>query len=77
MDKGKPEYGKQYLLVGGKGKPSIAAGNTWEESEIKKKAEDDEAQAHDEREMFPEDEPVDEQLAYEDRLERQHGPQHG
>ena len=32
----KPEEGKQYLLIGGTGKPSIANGNTWAESEIKK-----------------------------------------
>tara|TARA_B100000530_G_scaffold283064_1_gene197034 strand:+ start:6817 stop:7188 length:372 start_codon:yes stop_codon:yes gene_type:complete len=30
----KPEEGKQYLLIGGKDKPSIANGNTWAESEI-------------------------------------------
>tara|TARA_R100000655_G_scaffold95712_1_gene137813 strand:+ start:144 stop:326 length:183 start_codon:yes stop_codon:yes gene_type:complete len=31
----KPEEGKQYLLIGGSDKPSIANGNTWAESEIK------------------------------------------
>ena len=31
----KPEEGKQYLLVGGTDKPSIANGNSWEESEVK------------------------------------------
>ena len=30
----KPEEGKQYLLIGGSDKPSIANGNTWAESEI-------------------------------------------
>ncbi len=33
--KNKPEEGKQYLLMGGSDKPSIANGNTWAESEIK------------------------------------------
>jgi hypothetical protein len=32
----KPEQGKQYVLVGGAGVPSIAAGNSWAESEVKK-----------------------------------------
>ena len=31
----KPEEGKQYLLIGGTDKPSIANGNSWEESEVK------------------------------------------
>ena len=31
----KPEQGKQYLLIGGSDKPSIANGNSWEESEVK------------------------------------------
>lgn len=31
----KPEEGKQYLLMGGSDKPSIANGNTWAASEIK------------------------------------------
>ena len=31
----KPEEGKQYLLVGGADKPSIANGNSWAESEVK------------------------------------------
>ena len=31
----KPEEGKQYLLIGGGDKPSIANGNSWEESEVK------------------------------------------
>ena len=31
----KPEAGKIYSLTGGPGTPSIAAGNTWEESEVK------------------------------------------
>ena len=35
--KDKPEEGKQYLLIGGTNKPSIANGNSWEESEIKLK----------------------------------------
>ena len=30
----KPQEGKQYLLIGGTGKPSIANGNSWEESEV-------------------------------------------
>ena len=33
--KDKPEQGKQYLLIGGANKPSIANGNSWEESEVK------------------------------------------
>ena len=32
--KDKPEAGKIYALTGGKGTPSIAAGNTWAESEV-------------------------------------------
>ena len=32
--KDKPEEGKQYLLIGGADKPSIANGNGWEESEL-------------------------------------------
>ena len=35
----KPEQGKQYVLVGGAGVPSIAAGNSWAESEVKKEEE--------------------------------------
>ena len=31
----KPQEGKQYLLIGGGDKPSIANGNSWEESEVK------------------------------------------
>tara|TARA_B100000676_G_C17283527_1_gene438866 strand:- start:54 stop:356 length:303 start_codon:yes stop_codon:yes gene_type:complete len=31
----KPEEGKQYLLIGGTDKPSIANGNSWAESEVK------------------------------------------
>jgi hypothetical protein len=31
----KPEEGKQYLLIGGTDKPSIANGNSWKESEVK------------------------------------------
>ena len=31
----KPEDGKQYLLIGGADKPSIANGNSWAESEVK------------------------------------------
>ena len=30
----KPEEGKQYLLIGGTDKPSIANGNSWAESEV-------------------------------------------
>ena len=37
VDKGKPEAGKIYALTGGSGTPSIAAGNTWEESEVKER----------------------------------------
>ena len=33
-DKGRPEEGKVYALTGGAGRPSIASGNTWEESEV-------------------------------------------
>ncbi len=36
MDKGKPEPGKIYSLTGGHGTPSIASGNTWAESEVKR-----------------------------------------
>ena len=36
MDKGKPEAGKLYSLTGGHGTPSIASGNTWAESEVKR-----------------------------------------
>ena len=36
-DKGKPEAGKIYSLTGGPNTPSIASGNTWEESEVKQK----------------------------------------
>jgi hypothetical protein len=35
LDKGMPEYGKQYALTGGSGTPSIMNGNTWAESEVK------------------------------------------
>ena len=31
-DKGKPIAGVEYSLTGGPGQPSIANGNTWEES---------------------------------------------
>tara|TARA_R110000803_G_scaffold9534_1_gene30029 strand:- start:823 stop:1053 length:231 start_codon:yes stop_codon:yes gene_type:complete len=34
-DKGKPEYGVEYRLTGGKDVKSIAGGNTWEESRVK------------------------------------------
>ena len=37
MDKGKPEAGKIYALTGGHDTPSIASGNTWAESEVKKR----------------------------------------
>ena len=33
----KPEAGKIYALTGGSKTPSIMAGNTWAESEVKKK----------------------------------------
>lgn len=42
-DKGTPEHGKQYCLVGGKDTKSIAKGNTWAESEVKPDPEDDPA----------------------------------
>ncbi len=32
----KPEAGKLYSLTGGHGTPSIASGNTWAESEVKR-----------------------------------------
>lgn len=32
----KPIQSKTYVLVGGPGVPSIAAGNSWAESEVKK-----------------------------------------
>ena len=31
----KPEYNKQYRLIGKAGEKSIAKGNTWAESEVK------------------------------------------
>ncbi len=31
----RPEYGKQYRLIGRTGEASIAKGNTWAEAEIK------------------------------------------
>ena len=34
MHKGQPEAGKVYCLIGGSDKPSIANGNTWQESEV-------------------------------------------
>tara|TARA_B100000508_G_scaffold16165_2_gene10867 strand:- start:1754 stop:2050 length:297 start_codon:yes stop_codon:yes gene_type:complete len=34
LKENKPEEGKQYLLIGGKGQKSIANGNTWMECEI-------------------------------------------
>lgn len=42
-DKGTPEHGKQYRLVGGKDTKSIAKGNTWAESEVKSDPENDPA----------------------------------
>lgn len=33
--RGKPEEGKLYALTGKQGQPSIAAGNTWAESEVR------------------------------------------
>ena len=33
-DKGKPIAGVEYSLTGGPGQPSIANGNTWEESRV-------------------------------------------
>jgi len=33
-DKGRPEEGKVYALTGGAGRPSIANGNTWKESQM-------------------------------------------
>jgi len=35
----KPEPGKIYALTGAKGTPSIAAGNSWAESEVTEKVE--------------------------------------
>ena len=35
--KDKPEAGKIYALTDGEGKPSIANGNTWAQSEVKQK----------------------------------------
>ena len=37
MDKGKPEPGKEYALTGKTGDKCIANGNTWAESEVKKR----------------------------------------
>ena len=34
INKGQPEYGKQYALTGITGKKCIMNGNTWAESEI-------------------------------------------
>jgi hypothetical protein len=34
QDNDKPEAGKIYALTAGTGTPSIAAGNTWAESEV-------------------------------------------
>tara|TARA_R110000822_G_scaffold4503_1_gene19378 strand:- start:5349 stop:5531 length:183 start_codon:yes stop_codon:yes gene_type:complete len=34
LTRGKPEPGKLYSLTGGPGTPSIAAGNSWAESEV-------------------------------------------
>jgi len=36
MNKDKPEEGVVYCLIGSGNKPSIANGNTWKESEVKK-----------------------------------------
>lgn len=36
-DKGKPKPGVEYHLTGGPGQPSIANGNTWEESKVELK----------------------------------------
>lgn len=33
-DKGRPEEGVVYCLIGSGDKPSIANGNTWEESKV-------------------------------------------
>ena len=46
-DKGRPEEGKIYALTGGAGRPSIANGNTWAESEVEPtdKVSDEEAEA--------------------------------
>jgi len=40
-NKGQPEAGKVYCLIGGSDKPSIANGNTWSESEVKKEERND------------------------------------
>ena len=37
VEENKPEDGKVYSLTGAKGAPCIANGNTWKESEVKKK----------------------------------------
>jgi hypothetical protein len=34
MNKDKPQEGSVYVLIGGNDKPSIANGNTWEESKV-------------------------------------------
>ncbi len=39
FQKDKPEAGKIYALTDAEGKPSIANGNTWAQSEVKKKEE--------------------------------------
>ena len=40
--KDKPEAGKIYALTGGLGRPSIASGNTWAESEVKEEVKTEE-----------------------------------
>lgn len=36
IEKGIPEYGKQYMLTGATGAKCIMNGNTWKESEVPK-----------------------------------------
>ena len=40
-DKGKPLPGVEYSITGGPGQPSIANGNTWEESKVEDKKDKD------------------------------------
>jgi hypothetical protein len=59
-DKGKPEAGKIYALTGGKGTPSIAAGNTWAESEVTSEVTDEPTDTVSQHLIHdPSDDPID------------------
>ena len=49
-DKGAPLPGRQYALTGATGEPSIAGGNTWEESDVTEKYQKSEEEARKKRE---------------------------